>query len=265
MKKIKWIGAVCLAIVLAAIVTSVSVSARALDPASFASDYVKSYRFLFTHPQEYVDTVKMMVERTQSDELSNYIANSEDAQAFLRVANLPLTGARLNKALKTTVNPLNSEKNRILQLNISNSTSPGAPKVDHGLWNHDFTLLNAPFFSKNTISIDPKFVYKTANDELVVWGVMMNYSNQNVEVMGVPEISLQTGDKVLASGTSSDFDSPMKFSYYQDKVNTGVYDGLPTQCFIKITFEPGTYDDTIDISNLDNLDCQYALNYRVID
>lgn len=59
-------------------------------------------------------------------------------------------------------------------------------------------------------------------------------------------------------------ETPIKLAPHEDKVNLGITDGFPTMCFIKMTFAPGTYDNTVDISNLDNVGCVYSFDYSVI-
>lgn len=260
MKKIRKPLIVCLALFVMVIITSVAAGAASLDPVSLAKDFVHSDRYIVTHPREAVELVGAFAER---DQPVNIDTNDEDLQAFFRVMNIPNTGGAVSKGITTTLEPTNTERGRILSLNFK-SPANYISKAKQP-FRIEGSFLNSPFFSKSTVTIDPHLVYKDRKNNLVVWAQLTNYSGQNIEISGIPEIQLLTGDKVLASGTSPDFDVPMKFSYYQKKINNGVYNGLPDQCFIKMTFEPGTYDDTIDISNLDNLDCQYVLNYRVID
>lgn len=261
MRKVKSGLGLCLALLLAVLISTVSVSAQSLDPVSLTGDLLKSDQYLFTHPKEVVQILDSMIEGTPLDET---ITDSEDAQTFLRVVNLPDRASIITKALFVTTNPTNSEKNRIISIDVTGpenfpTSSNGGSSVQQ------FTLLSSTYFNKNTINIDPVFAYKTQSNELVVWGVITNYSGKNVELSGIPEIRLMAGDKVLAGGNAQDFDSPLKLSYYQAKVNTGVYNGLPDQCLFKITFEPGTYDGSIDLTDLNNLDCQYSLNYGYLE
>lgn len=262
MEKVKKVVALCLALLLTAAITAVSASAKSLDPVSVASDLAKGERFTFTHPKE---AVQIGLSIAYSEPVDDALVNSDDARAFLRIGNIPVTGGVIVKLMITTLNPANSERNRVLSSKIENPASfSSSPKTDD-TFNSQFTLLSAQKFNHNDVDINPLFAYKTKNNELVVWGELQNYSGKNVEVYGIPEIRLLTDDKVLAGGAAPEFETPMKFSYRQKQVNTGVYNGLPTQCFIKLTFEPGTYDDTVDITSLDNLDCQYSLNYGYLE
>lgn len=265
MRRIRNLWPLCLAIFLTVALTTVSASAKSLNPVSLVSDYAQTYHYLFTHPRETAEIVKALEGRNEDENVTKIIESSKEAQALLRVANFPVTGGKFEKAIDITLDPRNTEQGRILELTARpTKDDTHFPKVNQYFDNPQIAFLNTPYFYKNPINIDPKIAYKTKNNKLVVWGIMINYSGKNVAVDGIPELQLLSNNKVLASGTFSDFESPMKLSNYQEKINTGIYNGLPTQCFVKMTFEPGTYDASVNLSDLGSLDCNYALNYRII-
>lgn len=94
----------------------------------------------------------------------------------------------------------------------------------------------------------------------------VEFINKNQKLPStVGQIDLKAGEKVLAQGLPNAFEEPVKLAPYKQQINDGVYDGLPTQCFVKIIFEPGTYDDSINISELDYLGSAYSLDYSPLD
>lgn len=266
MKCVKPIGILCLAMMLVAGITAISANAQSLDPRDLMSSYVSAYRFVFTHPKESWEIISASDVREPNQELEELINTNPDAQATVRVFNIPNTVAAIGKAGIATLNPKNTERNRMISIKVNPSSINKLPASEtqgrHGL---EISMLTTPLFYHNAVNIDPMFIYKTPQDDLVILGVVKNFSGKNVAINSIPSIELVTNNKVLASGAPSGLDAPMKLSYYQQKVNSGVYDGLPTQCFIVMVFEPGTYDDTVDISSLNNLECNYSLDYSYLN
>lgn len=218
MKKIRNLWPLWLAIFLTVSLTAVSASAKSLNPVSLASDYVQAYHYLFAHPRESAELFKAIEGRNEDENVTKLVESSKEAQAFLRVANIPITGGKFEKAVDITLDPRNTEQGRILELTArSANDNTHLPMPDQQFDNPQIALLNTPYFYKNLINIDPKIAYKTKDHELVVWGILINYSGKNVAIDGIPELQLLSNNKVLASGTFSDFESPMKLSYYQEK------------------------------------------------
>lgn len=267
MKRVKLIGILCLACLAMASITAVSATAQSFDPLTLVSSYVSAYRFVFTHPKESWEIISTSDVREANPELEELINTNPDAQATVRVFNIPNTVAAIGKAGIATLNPQNMERNQIISVKVNSLPGEREEPVSEAQKRHgiEISMLTTPLFYSNPINIDPMFIMKTPQDDLVVLGVVKNFSGKNVVINAIPGIELVANNKILANGTTSGFEAPMKLSYYQQKVNSGVYDGLPTQCFIVIVFAPGTYDDTVDISSLNNLECNYSLDYSYLN
>lgn len=266
MKKIKTISAIGLAVILMAIVTAVSACARTQDPVSFAADYLEGMFWADTHPKEAVAVTSAALSRDDSNNVSALLNSSEGAQKYTRALNfLNLVGATVKTSLEA-VNPGNANSHKMIVMNVDKpiqySTDAGTSGVKNWL---KYNIFSIPLFSKNSITFDPILAYKTTDNKLVVLAYMKNFSNRNVEISGIPEVQLILDEQQIAAGQTSGFGDPIKLSYYQKKVNSGVYDGMPNAIFIVITFEPGTYDPNVDITSLDNLSCNYSLDYTYLN
>lgn len=266
MKRIKLAGLLCLAVITMISLSVVSANAQSMTPLTFATDYVTSVKYIVTHPDEAVKITKAYVNREQSNEVKEIIENSQGAQTYVRLINISTTVGRMGKTAIATVNPANSEQNRILSMKIDSPANYLISNYSSGNFSPQISLQSAPQFYKNPINFDPMILFKNKNQELVVLGILQNYSGRDIEVRGLPEIQLSESGKIIAIGSLSNLEEPMKMSYYREnQINAGVYDGLPDQCFIILIFEPGTYDDTVDISSLDSLECNYSLDYSYLD
>lgn len=263
MKKAKQLCVLFLTIILLGALTAIPVGAQSLGSGSFILDYATAYKYMLTHPKEAIKIIDaMVVEREQTNEIT--LDDSPEAQTYMRLLNIPLTIGVAEKTALVTVNPSNTERNRIISIKVSNPVNfPTTEKTDK---NSQICVLSAPTFNYNAISIDPKIVYVNRNHEMVVAGTLMNYSDRDIDLRGIPDIQLNENGKIVANGNTANFEEPMKMSHSRKKqVNTGVHDGLPSMCFIIIVFEPGTYDDTVDISSLNNLECNYSLDYSYLN
>lgn len=265
MKKSKRLCALCLALIMVSVSTAVSVSAQSFNLTTLVSEYVTAYQYLFSNPKEAVNIIKALAsERDQSTDITQ--DNSKEAQTFVRVLNIPATIGITGKVAIATVNPANSEQNRVLLAKINSPTCYPITNQNKANSNSQINVLAAPMFNSTSISINPELVFISRNNELVVIGTVQNYTGRNIEIRGIPYLELKEQEKTIASGNAADFEETMKMSYYRSKqVNSGVYDGLPDQCFIIMVFAPGTYDDTVDISSLDSLECNYSLDYSYLD
>ena len=264
MKKIKTISAIGLAVILMAIVTAVSACARTQDPVSFAVDYAEGILWVYSHPREAVNVSSAVLSRDNDNNISELIKSSEGAQKYVRYVNFfNLAGISMKTGWET-VNPNNVNSTKMIVMKVEKPLQyPTDSGVKSGL---EYNVFGIPLFSKNTITFDPLLAYKTKDHQLVVLALMKNYSNHNVEISGMPEVQLHLDDgQQIAAGQTSGFGAPIKLSYYQKKASTGVYNGMPNAIFVVMTFEPGTYDPNVDITSLDNLSCNYSLDYTYLN
>lgn len=265
MRKTKTMVAFCLAIIMAFSLTAVPVSAKGTDASALSRDlrtYVKLDEYIFTHLPEDVEIVRDIVEGNTSS-LDKYITDPEERELFLRVLNLPMTEADVIKTTAIMVNPKNSEQNRTLTMNVAHSDKKWESVSKNGKV-LAISLLSSGRSSEKKMDLYPFLAYQNTNNELVVLATVTNNTDSKVQLTGIPYIELLSGGKAFASGNAESFDTPMTFAPRSRKGGTGIYDGLPDRCFLRITFAPGTYDNNIDISNLDNVNSVYAMDYTVL-
>lgn len=262
--KYKKLFSIVLAIILAVSFFSVHASASTFESQSVPSKvatYLRVESYFYTHPKEIID-IMLELDGGKYDALNRAFPNEEDRELFLKLATLPSTVGDITKTATITADPKNTERYIIPSVTIGNSSGAINPSSDEKSgFRPSFTFLAIPNYNENKISLDTFGAYKDTENNLVVLGIIRNGSGKKLELKGISYIELSSNGKVLAKGTPSAFESPMQFSPYKAEFNTGVNDGLPTKCFIKLTFKPGTYDDTIDISTIDNLTSSYTLDY----
>lgn len=262
MRKAKFIFNLILGLVILVIITATSVNAAGIPTSKRSSDLESFFRtetFLLTHPAAAANMSSELAKGNQKI-VSKYFSNSQDQEFYLRSENLINTITNISKTAYITRSPQNTERNIIPTILVSpqGSHTFSTSKFDTP---RQFSIL-AINSTDNAINIDPFLVYKNSKNELIVWGVMKNNSGIKIVVNSVPYIELSANGKKLAFGDNSSFQQPMKLAPYEVKANLGIHDGLPHKCFIKMVFEPGAYDGTADISNLDNLSCSYTLDYE---
>lgn len=268
MRKTKAIIAIMLAIVLAISVLAVPASAAEQNSESLPSKVVQYMSFeawTLTHLKE-VTAIAKDLANGKTDALEQYIPDPEQQAYFLKVSSFSATAGYIDKAIQITFDPLNSEKWTVpvCREKQSGKKRELAARTNSPI-NQRFTLLSTRGTPHEKITLEPYFVYKSSNDELVFLGILGNDSHEKVEVAGIPSIDITVDGKPLASAEFMNFDSPMKFSSPDNSSLTGVNDGLPTECLIIIIFEPGSYDSSFDISQLDHLNTAYTLDYTVLE
>lgn len=260
MRKTKPVIAIFLAVIFYLSFMAACVSAKSIEErTSDVQHFVKQEAFTLTHPKEVTEIERSLIEG-RTDVLNQYIPDPEDQEYYLRTENLSTAVSHILKTAYTTVNPQNSERYIVPTARIGGSETPRSQNSPV----QKFTFLTMPNNSGNSITIDLYLVYQTRNGELTFLGILRNQSGDKISVNGISQIEIAADGKELANGTPASFESPMKMAPYQAQLNTGVYDGLPVMCFVKIVFEPGTYNPSIDVSNLDNIDCRYSLDYTII-
>lgn len=218
MRKIKTISAIGLAVILMAIVTSVSACAKTQDPASFAVNYAEGILWAYLHPREAVNISSAMLSRDNDPRTLAVVENSEGAQKCVNAVNLVNSIAEVAKTGLESGNPQNANPEKALILDIKQPIQYAATsengKKEKKL---EYNLFSYPLFYKNKITFDPSLAFKTSNNQLVVLAVMKNYSNQNVEISNIPEIQLSADGKQIAAGQTTGFKAPVRLSYYQKK------------------------------------------------
>lgn len=268
MKKRKWIVGLVLGILMTVIVTAIPASAKNL--VSTISDLAKFEAYYITRPQELIE-VASTTQSGNLNEISNIVKDPEMAEITTKALYFATFPSNLIKTSVVTASPENTERFIVPTVQIQNPSavfSQPSSKFSGGSFQDNFVILSNPTDSglSNQVVIQPLFAYKNQNDELVLIGNMENYTTNLVIVDGVSYIGLTNKGKSIGSGNASKmFETPMKLSTKPPTgINKGVYNGLPNICYIVITFEPGTYDETIKVSDLDDLEMLYSLNYTPI-
>lgn len=266
MRKTKTIVAFCLAVIMAISLSAVPASAKSTDVSALSKDlrtYVKLDAYVFTHIKEDVEIVQG-VQEGNTEALDKYLTDPEERALFLRVMNLPMTAGDLIKTALITANPSNIERNRVLFLKV-NPSDPGMFESNtQGKALSTVGILTSGRSSQKKIDLYPSLFYINSSKELIVIATLTNNTENTVQLAGIPHIELLSDGKVFASGNAENFESPMILSPHVNQVQTGIQDGIPDKCFLRITFAPGTYDSNVDISNLDNINSVYAMDYQVL-
>lgn len=262
MRKTKRILSLILSICLVVCISAVSANARNISIQSAPSDaksFIKLESYLYTHPADAAHIAEEMT-KGNTEVISQYFPDPQDQEFIFRVNNLSATLADIIKTVYITGNFRNIERNVIPTIYISSSEnllfSESTPEQSK-----QYTFLSISDNLSNAINIDPFFAYKNNNNELVFLGIIRNNTGKNAMINAVPHIEITSNGKLLASGYAAPFQQPMKMSPYHVEVNSGISDGLPDKCFIKMVFKPGTYDESVDISTLDHIGCSYTLDY----
>lgn len=260
------IVSILLALLLSSLLAAVPINAKSISIQSLPTDLQNAAKLdliFISNPKEAIEMIQHMSAGDYSD-IDNYITDPGARDFFTRNVNLSITFSLAVKTALATINPQNSAKNKVTHLNISSPPST-VPTTKTSTKNGDnYTILAIRNDNRGKININIFFIYKDQQNNLVAVGILRNESGQKLQIDGIPSIQLTENGKKFASGTPSGFETPVKLAPHEAKVNTGVTDGLPTMCFIKMTFAPGTYDDSVDISNLDNVGCIFSLDYSVI-
>lgn len=265
MKKKKTIRSILLAVLLAVTMTAVPASAKSIQAQlqSLPSDLVSAAKldaWSLSHLEE-INELGLQVSYGNYEEIDKYLTDPDIADFFKRILNLGGTVAGVIKTTGMTLSPNNSERYMVPSITVGGSS---ADKTNPRLSNLDYSIFALRTDNKGKVNINVLLIYQDPQGNLVALGLLRNTSGQKLQIDNIPSIQLTANGKELASGTPSKLETPVRLAPHEDKADLGITDGLPTMCFIKMTFAPGTYDDSIDISNLDNVGCVFSLDYSVI-
>lgn len=268
MKWKKMIVELILALIACTAITAVSASAQSIDGSTITKLF-KLDQYMLSHPQQFSE-IAMATKNDSATDIHQIITDPEVADTYIEISYLASTPTAIIKTALVTVNPQNTARGVVPKVTIGN------PSLDHhesttilsknGLNPKNYLLVTDPslYGRSMKLALNPLFLYKNDKNELVLITYFQNNSDTNIEVNGLSHVELFSNGKVVASGNPSMFEKPMRFSTNPEGINQGVYDGLPNMCFIKITFEPGTYDDTVNIHDIGSLDLRYSLDYSTI-
>lgn len=264
MKKARRISILCLTLILMIIATALPASAKGINPQQLQSDLVTFPRtevWVITHIKEDVEIVQGAMDGDYTA-LEKYLTDPKEQEIFLRSTNYSFTLADVIKTTFITINPQNTERGEKLAFQVKGQSFPVKTSGSTGL-PLNFTFLSTGRNAEKEIDVYPFLAYRDRNGNLVVLSTLTNNMGKKITITGIPHIELNSQGKIIAEGDSQSFDKPITLATRINEVNTGVESGFPTKCFLKMTFEPGTYDPSIDISVLDNLSCAFALDYQV--
>lgn len=254
---------------MATVAFSTSASAKSIDLHSVSSDInnlAKLDTWTLTHPKELTQLIQQEAEGNY-DIINNYFTDPELNQFLTKVINICTTAGIVGKTASITINPSNTEKGVIPSTEIkSSNTSPKFAVPTKQQSSPIYSILTIRTDSMGKVNINPFLVFKDKNNNLVVWAVFSNNSRQTIQINGLSSLELTSNKKVIAQGDPAPFKTPVTLASRAStaKANSGVKDGLPTMCFLKMTFHPGTYDDTVDYTDLDFVGCAFSLDSTVI-
>lgn len=219
--------------------------------------------WIFTHPTEAIKLVQRIADGDYSA-VDDYIPDPETREFFKRAMYYSSTVAYVQKTAIMTVSPQNAERNLIPSVLVKGSDSTSQKAISKAPFTSNFNILTIRDDSRGKVNINIFLIYKDTHNNLEAVGILRNESGQKLQIDGIHAVQLTSNGKEIAGGNPSKFATPIQLSPHVAELNNGFHDGLPTMCFIKMTFAPGTYDDSIDISNLDNVGCIFSLDYSVI-
>lgn len=270
MKKFKRnLTCICTALLLVITAFSIPVNAKSiknLDVQKLPEIIIKLDMWGYTHPKEVFQLSKSIVEGHYND-LNLYISDPKANQLMTKALNASSTTGIVGKTASVTINPSNTEKGVIPSTEIkSSNTSPKFAAPTKQQSSPIYSILTIRTDSMGKVNINPFLVLKDKDNNLVVWAVLNNNSRQTIQINGLSSLELTSNKKVIAQGDPAPFKTPVKLASRAStaKANSGVKDGLPTMCFLKMTFHPGTYDDTVDYTDLDFVGCAFSLDSTVI-
>ncbi len=171
----------------------------------------------------------------------------------------------LEKVTFVTFYPQNEEFGQYCKNDIRGNTFPEEQSsVKHFL---NYSSFNINKTVTDNLRVDPIYAWKDNNNNLVLLSRISNESPSKVSLEAIDYVQLTQGGNVIAEGESGDFDQPMILSSKDTtkKVNLGVTDGYPNQCFLVTKFTPGSYDPSIDVGDMGQIVMTYSVEYTNID
>lgn len=266
MRKARTFRPLLLAVLLSCVI-AIPACAKGINVQSLPSDienYIKIQTFVATHPQAGKE-IDLQLNEGNTEALEKYIPDPEEQEFYLKMSNGTTTIADVLKTALITTNPQNEEKGVIPSVRVE-ASNPAAISGNRSIMlsKPEISVLSTHYYTGNKITLDIFGLYKNRNNELVVLGIIRNNSGKDIEISGFSSLELAINDRKFAGGEPTKFKTPLKYSPYKAEWSTGVYHGLPTASFVKIIFEPGTYDANIDVSNLDNVSTTYILDYQEV-
>ena len=107
---------------------------------------------------------------------------------------------------------------------------------------------------------------RDAYGNLHVICTLTNITGSTISFYGLEQVEIQDNGKVVAKGNPAVLNEPMIFSSLpleqSHYTKNTLINGYPTGNFVDIIFEPGTYDDSIKVSDLQDISISY---YMVTD
>ena len=261
----KNIISITLALLIAFSISAVPTFAGSLNSQSAAQEVARLAKtdfYLFAHLNE----IPVIIQETRNGhpEIVHEMVQDPDVEVGInRLSTVGFTTANIIKTGLTTVDPQNSEKGKIINLNLGNAHSADSLSPQSLAFTSTYSLLSDLEYasSGNKISLEPVLVYKDKYNNIVILATLSNRGAATATVNGFSQIKFMVNGITLAEGTPSALKQPMKLCGTKAKgiVNPAVQNGLPNRCFVKITLAPGTYNNSVDISNIDSLSCSYGI------
>ncbi len=251
-----------LLLLLVALFSSTSVSAEQITPKKIAEDMIKN-ELSYVQSLWNTDNPSEWIKDQNTTGGTNHQAS---------VVNYPYWIGSMIKTAAVTMNPQNVEQGIIPQVQVKSDESP-SEQATAIIGRYSLLSLDEVSFDDiGELQIIPLIVYSDDGRNLNILMKVDNRSGDKIRLNGINAMEVIQDGKVIASGETELFDSPMIYSKRSERkedqiiyVNKGVDAGYPTTSFLKVTFEPGTYTDGLDITELNNVVVRYELNYSILD
>ena len=171
--------------------------------------------------------------------------------------------------IQTMINPSNKQFGKIARLSVTGTSDKQWPQIldiDMVRFSYPTAYEDDPEVNQGELLIAPLWLLRDAYGNLHVICTLTNITGSTISFYGLEQVEIQDNGKVVAKGNPAVLNEPMIFSSLpleqSHYTKNTLINGYPTGNFVDIIFEPGTYDDSIKVSDLQDISISY---YMVTD
>lgn len=271
MMKKKNIAAIILALIIflggCSIPASAAQSAKANKSPSSASKTENLIKLLlesdikfFEYYSKYPDPLNQIIKDGKDGTLDTV---APDAAAISNRATYIISN------IQTMINPSNKQFGKIARLSVTGTSDKQWPQIidiDMVRFSYPTAYEDDPEVNQGELLIAPLWLLRDAYGNLHVICTLTNITGSTISFYGLEQVEIQDNGKVVAKGNPAVLNEPMIFSSLpleqSHYTKNTLINGYPTGNFVDIIFEPGTYDDSIKVSDLQDISISY---YMVTD
>ena len=228
---------------------------------SLIKELIKIDLNAFQYYSQFPNPIAQLAQEAKDGTISLNNAEAEGIVAHISVISVDVSN---------TFNPKNNEFGKIGRYPVpgtANSSQPQLKNIDMVRLHYPGEYLN-PQGNQGEVLIAPLYFLIDGNGNLHVICNVTNITGNTISFKGVDQIEILANGKVLASGNPKLSEEALTFSSLplERKYNSSnkIIDGYPTGGFVDIIFEPGTYDASQPIADVDDISFSCALNYSSV-